>query len=884
MSRIGWRQWTMAGACAAVLALGVAPASARQEQEDQPAQPEPGDDGTVITPETSGLPAERVEELRAIRERALRAQQEQDGQDEGEAPAGADLPPAQPGADEIVFRDFTSPVDLSALVEYVAETLEINIAKAEGLTGSVVFNAPVTVRREELLNLLDALLEMQNYTIVRDRIGFYHVIPIADVTPTLVGERATMRVIPTPNVKPSSLRELVTTQFGDTGRISYVDDLGVIVMTDSPRRIDAVEELVGAILAEQARVQFIRFELRHVAAPVARERAVALVTSASAGGAGSIQEMIRRAQGGEGAAGLAVSLSNLADRLVVDPQGNALIFRGSEAEAPVVRAVVEQIDAPKRLVTKEPYETGSGTAAIANLAQSLGLGEVLQFDSAAGTQGTESARLLEQLQRQQQEQGLTGTTTVLGGGSVIVVDEYRGQIFYYGTEEQHAQLADLVNKFGVRDERVVIREYKLHNAKALTVANLLMGLITNSTPAAEGSELLPEGGFFSGTSGLGLNQGTQPRRFVRQGTEGAEGEIGLEPSEDIFVLGDEANNQVLVKAPIKQQADFERLIMKLDQRRPQVYIEAKIVAISASDSLRLAFETQLINAQGSGGVLNTNFGLGSFATGSSFTDPKSVATGLGGLTAAVIKSEYVPIVINALANEADGRILATPQLLVNDNEEASVVSSEQQPTAVTSTGQTTDQTGFGGYEEARTSLTVTPQISEGGYLRMDYVVELESFFGQATPNLPPPKLSRTVDSSVTIPSDSTMIVGGITLDTRNKAVVKVPLLGEIPIVKHLFRDTSKSNSKTVLYIFLTPRILRDPGFADLRLLSRGPQGAAGIGGDIPPMKPVVIDILGSPMHAEDWELEGKDELDSAAPAGGAGEIRRERESGPDVER
>src|SRR5204863_9071213 len=87
------------------------------------------------------------------------------------APA-AKLPPAthvQPGPageDEIRLSDFPEAVDLRALVEWVAETLKINIAASDQLSGSVVINAPITVKKDKLLDLLNALLEQQGgYTI-----------------------------------------------------------------------------------------------------------------------------------------------------------------------------------------------------------------------------------------------------------------------------------------------------------------------------------------------------------------------------------------------------------------------------------------------------------------------------------------------------------------------------------------------------------------------------------------------------------------------------------------------------------------------------------------------------------------------------------------------
>jgi hypothetical protein len=71
----------------------------------------------------------------------------------------------------------------------------------------------------------------------------------------------------------------------------------------------------------------------------------------------------------------------------------------------------------------------------------------------------------------------------------------------------------------------------------------------------------------------------------------------------------------------------------------------------------------------------------------------------------------------------------------------------------------------------------------------------------------------------------------------------VPLLGDIPILGHLFRDTNINSASTRLYVFITPTILRDATFRDLILLSKGPQAEAVVDPDMPPLEPVSI-LLG----------------------------------------
>ena len=172
---------------------------------------------------------------------------------------------------------------------------------------------------------------------------------------------------------------------------------------------------------------------------------------------------------------------------------------------------------------------------------------------------------------------------------------------------------------------------------------------------------------------------------------------------------------------------------------------------------------------------------------------------------------------------------------MDDNEEAEISSLDQQPTGTTSQSSSAGSTvtGFQDYQSAGPRLTVKPQISEGGYLRLEYDIELSAFQGSGSGNLPPPKIENKIKSKVMVPTDATIVVGGLTFQQTGTTVVKVPLIGDIPLVGNLFRDTSKSNRLSTLYVFITPKIMRDATFADLRLLTRAPLADVGVSAEYP---------------------------------------------------
>ncbi|MEZ6318562.1 MAG: hypothetical protein R3B49_07400 [Phycisphaerales bacterium] len=121
------------------------------------------------------------------------------------------------GTEMISFSSFTEPIELTTLIDFVAEELGINVAIIDQPTGSIVFNAPMSFERERLLPLLDAMLEQYGYTITYDGLTqIYAVRTAAQVRPRFVGDLATTKIIRTPNVTPSLLQNAIIAAMGAT--------------------------------------------------------------------------------------------------------------------------------------------------------------------------------------------------------------------------------------------------------------------------------------------------------------------------------------------------------------------------------------------------------------------------------------------------------------------------------------------------------------------------------------------------------------------------------------------------------------------------------------------------------------------------------------------
>jgi general secretion pathway protein D len=150
-------------------------------------------------------------------------------------------------------------------------------------------------------------------------------------------------------------------------------------------------------------------------------------------------------------------------------------------------------------------------------------------------------------------------------------------------------------------------------------------------------------------------------------------------------------------------------------------------------------------------------------------------------------------------------------------------------------------TSFAGYASAGTTVAVTPHISEGDYLRLDYSLTLNSFTGtSASAGVPPPRQTNSIDSKVVVPDGHTVIVGGLKRQDLSDTASKIPFLGDIPGLGLLFSNVTKRTTESSLFVFIRPVILRDDQFKDLKYLSEIDSQSAELPSHLPTSRPMGI--------------------------------------------
>jgi general secretion pathway protein D len=290
---------------------------------------------------------------------------------------------------------------------------------------------------------------------------------------------------------------------------------------------------------------------------------------------------------------------------------------------------------------------------------------------------------------------------------------------------------------------------------------------------------------------------------------------------------DELNNALILAAPAAVIREIKNIVDKLDISRPQVLIEAVIAQLSEEQANELGSDL-LYTSKDKGGYLTNFNGLLTQLVGTGLNgtpDAAGVTTIVGSIpnSSVIAGGDFDPatgkgmgLLIQALKRDDDTNILSTPSVVTLDNEEAKLTSGEEVPFASGkyTSGANGASNPFTTYnrEEVGILLTVKPQISKGNAIRLE--IEQESSKVLATDGNGQTTTSKnTIKTNVMIEDGELLVLGGLIEDNFSEGESKVPLLGDIPLLGHLFKTSTKKEDKKVTMMFIRPTIIRTPGDA-----------------------------------------------------------------------
>ncbi|WP_027669359.1 type II secretion system secretin GspD [Rheinheimera baltica] len=325
------------------------------------------------------------------------------------------------------------------------------------------------------------------------------------------------------------------------------------------------------------------------------------------------------------------------------------------------------------------------------------------------------------------------------------------------------------------------------------------------------------------------------------GAAGAQGGRGAAANQGraISIEAHADSNSLVITAQPDMMRSLEEVLRQLDIRRAQVLVEAIIVEVFEGDGTD--FGVQWLNANGGG----TNFSNGntipiiSVAGGAAVasqvtkgsstviidangqpvttTTPDSnrdysvlaqVLSGLNGAMLGFYKGDWAAIV-QAVRTSTNSNVLATPHITTMDNQEAFFLVGQEVPVI---TGSTTGANNTNPFQQVQRQevgikLKVTPQINEGTAMQLTIEQEVSSIGGATAVDITINK--RELKTTVMVDDGATVVLGGLIDEDVQESESKVPLLGDIPILGHLFKSTSVTKQKRNLMVFIKATILKE---------------------------------------------------------------------------
>lgn len=347
--------------------------------------------------------------------------------------------------------------------------------------------------------------------------------------------------------------------------------------------------------------------------------------------------------------------------------------------------------------------------------------------------------------------------------------------------------------------KVISLKYLSAKKLAPVLAKIAMGDSSPSDPDT------PDSDGNSSTTNSGSNTSTStPTTETSVTNDIGNDKISVQPDPD-------SDNAIIIRAPRDMMQQLVGIIKKIDVKPQQVLVEAIIVRMDHSLLDQLGINWSTVTTNTSNGNTTTSGSPNTFAL-------KVSRHGIG-----IIANGSLQALVQALKSNASTDILSTPSIVVlngqkatiSDGQNVGIVNREYQASGDTS-GSGSDNGGvpFNTIErkDVALSLTVTPQISPSNMLRLKIKQEDDTLASTAGSTSSSDSTNPTINTSkittnVLIHSNDILVLGGLTDHQAKKNRNRIPVLGDIPLLGHLFRYTSNDMEKKDLMIFMKPIIL-----------------------------------------------------------------------------
>ena len=718
-----------------------------------------------------------------------------------------------PNGEEMLELNLPEKLEIVALIDLVGKYLNLNYLYDETkVTGSVTIKVQGKLRVRELYDLLESVLKFRGFIMSRKG-KLVTIVPSAEVLeqdPTFAagikpGDVVVTKFFHLQYITTAAAKNLLNGMKLGTNT-TEIPESGTLVITEYAFRMQRIEDLLAIVDVsgppKEFKLRILSYTLAEALVPKIQALAEQLGTVNITVGTTTPSPMPAPTPRGRPRqpaqpqqAPTTESAKKTAVYIDFDKRTNRILMIGLANEVAAVEQIIDSLDVPQQdLRIVREYEI-----------QYVDIDKIVEAMKEFGiveSAGTPSAPTARPAGAAPAPQGATAIISL--DQPQIVKLETTNSLLVNATPEQHIQISRVISYIDREPVEAAIpyRIYRLENQEPEALAEVLNGLIEKTVKDKEGK--------------------------IQQTVKYTEESIAIVPDKNTFSL--------IVYASRKNQEWIGNLIQTLDKRRPQVLIDVSLVEITRDD--RFQFDLDVVaNARD---LVQNSLVVTPESVNPLFpaTSPsKSIFEGgyFIGATKSVrgfYNEGRIQVLFDLIDKKGYGRILARPKILVNDNELGKIERTETEYVAQTTTtalpGQTqTDtvqtSTTYSPYQ-ARISLEITPQISEGELLRLEIKMTREDFDDTSGAGGTPKNTTTTnIDTIVTVPDGSTIILGGLTKLNQTKTSNKVPLLGDIPIAGTLFRSTGNVDKGNKLYVFVKANILRPEqtlGLNELKHISK----------------------------------------------------------------
>ena len=678
---------------------------------------------------------------------------------------------------ETLYQLKLSNASLDQLLdEYYSPLTGRTMIKAPGIAGTFNFKAREKLTKAEMLQAMDSLLSMNNIALVPLGTRFYRVVQIDKAsteglaiqkeTPT--GEQPESDVlisqlIALKYLEMEDANTIVQSMLHGFGKVQRFDRISSLLVTETATNLKRINEILEMVdQPTEMKVETRVYEIQHAKAS---------------------------------------DIAARLNELVSDSQGE------KKEEVAQVAAPVTPVRRPASMIRARQPAAEAAPAAPAP-------------DTAAA------------LEAAMAEKGIVQ-------GKVKILSDERTNIIIVISRPSNFTFFDKIVAVLDRpvDPEVIVQVLALEFADAEEMAGLLNDFIgaakaesETAAPAADGETPAAD------SRARALEDFVRARAAAADRVRQAAGEAAISKigqlSANTKILADKRTNTLLLMGTKGDIGALQEIVKKVDIMLAQVLIETVILEVNLNNNTAYgvnwlqksmtAYNQRYAGANGGVSLREPvaswggNFGGNTFAETAGDTVTRALSGGDGLSYFFTFADLNIDMVLDMMATSSEGRVLATPVILTTDNTEASIMSGQQIPirTGDTTSGGTI-QSDYE-YKDVGIILKVKPRINPSRYVTLEITQNADTL-GESVDVGNNGKMTsinkREMTASISVPSRSTIVLGGLVQTDYQNSNTRVPILGSIPLLGALFRSEDTTRHRTELLVLITPYVLMTPAEA-----------------------------------------------------------------------